>query len=294
MPDPAAVDRAPSPELIAAMSAYQVQVAALRANLTAYVQRLWRSLGSWRSGDIPRFLSHVVPVVAGAQRQMLSLTVANLAQQRQLAGGGVFAPVPVDAALVVGSAARRGTPPAQVYARPFHLVWRQLASLPREPGSIDAAIEAGMNRAVLTAVTDVQLTKQLTALRVLGHDERVTGYRRVLEGPSSCGLCIVASTQRYHKRDLLAIHPACDCSVQPIYGHVDPGQLLDPETLADVHERIEQTFGRSSSEARVIPGVKDETGKPVQYRDVLVTHEHGELGPVLAVKGRPFLGPDDI
>ena len=33
---------------------------------------------------------------------------------------------------------------------------------------------------------------------------------------------------------------------------------------------------------------------PVAYRDVLVSHEHGELGPVLAVKGRPFQGPNDL
>jgi hypothetical protein len=27
---------------------------------------------------------------------------------------------------------------------------------------------------------------------------------------------------------------------------------------------------------------------------VLITHQHGELGPVLAVKGQPFTGPQDL
>lgn len=277
----------PSPQLLAAMAAYQAQTQALRTQLTAYVQRLWRSLGSWRQGDIPRFVAQVVPVVAGAQRQMVALTAANLAQQRQLAVGGLFVPQPVDPKAVSGAAARNGTDPAEVYGRPFHLVWRQLDELPREPGSIDQAITAGMDRAVESAVTDVQLTKQRTAFQVLGRDGRVTGYRRVLEGAYSCALCIVASTQRYHRSELLPVHPACDCSVQPIYGDADPGQLIDPDTLADVHQRIEERFGHSSSAARIIPGAKDGRGKVIRYRDVLVTHEHSELGPVLAVRGQP-------
>jgi hypothetical protein len=278
----------PDPELVAAIAAYQAQISTLRTNLAAYVQRLWRSLGSWRSGDIARFVDQLVPVIGGAQRQVVAFTAANLARQRQLALGGIFAPVAVDPAKVTGAAARNGVDPALVYERPFHLVWRQLAQLPREPGSVGQAIEAGMNRAVLTAVTDVQLSKVQTAQRITVADRHVTGYRRVLEGTHSCGLCIVASTQRYHKSALMPLHPACDCSISPIYGENDPGQLTDLDTLANVHQAIEDAFGASSSSGRAIPGT------PIQYRDVLVSHEHGELGEVLSVKGRPFTGPDDI
>jgi hypothetical protein len=30
------------------------------------------------------------------------------------------------------------------------------------------------------------------------------------------------------------------------------------------------------------------------YRDLIVTHHHGELGPVLAVRGQHFDGPGSI
>jgi flavin-binding protein dodecin len=280
----------PDPAAVAAALAYQQQTQAVRAAIAAYIARLWRSLGQWRRPQIPQFTKQLVPVVLGSQRQMASLTSAYLAAQRQIALGGRLIPTPLDPKTVIGAAARNGTPPADVYERPFHLVWRQLDELPREPGSIDQAIQSGLDRAVQLAITDLQLTKVQTSQQVLTRDKHVTGYRRVIEGAHSCGLCIVASTQRYHRTELLPIHPACDCSVAPIYGDTDPGQVIDPKTLSDLHERLAETFGADASSARTIPGA---AADPVQYRDVLVQHEHGELGPVLGVRGEKFLGPGE-
>lgn len=292
-------------QFAAAIAAYQAQSQALRARLEAFVRRLWSSLGEYRTPEMRRFIHQVLPVVAGAQTSMASLTAANLAAQLSIALDTTFQPAVVDVRKVTGAAARGGVDPADVYGRPFHLVWRQLDELPREPGSIEKAIAAGEARAVELALDDVQLAKQQTALQVIGHDDRVVGYRRVLEGAYSCGLCIVASTQRYHKQDLLAIHGGCDCSVAAIYGTADPGRIIEAVAnvngrltpiaeLPDVHDRIEQRFGASSSSARNIPGARDAHGRILQYRDVLITHHHGELGPVLRVRGEPFLGPGDI
>jgi hypothetical protein len=290
---------------LAALVAYQLLTERLRTNLEGTIRRLWRSLGVYRDPQMRQFIKQAVPIVHGAQLQMSALTTANLAQQQQIAVGGPGRPVAVADRHVTGAAVRNGADPADVYGRPFHLVWRQLDELPREPGSIEKAIGAGEDRAVQSALTDVQLAKEHAALQVLGHDDRVVGYRRVLEGPHSCALCLVASTQRYHKAQLLPMHPACDCSVAAIWGTADPGQIIEAHAnvdgklvpigeLPDVHDRIEQTFGVSDSGARVIPGTKGTPGGVVEYRDVLIVHEHGELGPVLAVRGRPFLGPNDL
>lgn len=269
--------------------AAQQQSAALRGNLQAFIERLWASLGTYRAAQMATFVNEVTPVVQGAQRQMAALTSAWIAAQKSIVLGGNTTPRPVDLAKVTGAPVRKGTSSATVYERPFHLVWRQLDELPREPGSIEQAIEAGQKRAVQSALTDLQLTKRAAAQQFMASDKDVVGYRRVLEGTYSCALCIVASTQRYHKAELLPVHPACDCGVVEIYGDADPGQIIEPGTLEDVHARVRETFGVSNAAARAIPS----KGLP-DYRDVLIVHEHGELGPVLAVKGRPFLGPNDV
>jgi hypothetical protein len=269
------------------------------------VRRLWRALGSYRTADVSKFVDRVIPIVTGGQQAVSALTAANLARQKQITVGGRLQPAAVDLRRVTGAAARNGADPVDVYGRPFHLVWRQLDELPHAPGMVEKAILTGEDRAVSLALDDQQLAKQHTALEILGHDDKVAGYRRVLEGAHSCGLCIVASTQRYHAKQLLPMHGGCDCSVAAIWGKHDPGRLIEAVArvdgrlvpiaeLPDVHDRIAQRFGRDSSSARGIPGATDGHGRILQYRDVLITHDHGELGPVLAVRGATFTGPDDL
>jgi hypothetical protein len=292
-------------ELIAALAAYQGATAALRLRLAALITRIWQQLGSYRANDMRRFIRDITPLVAGAQQQASALTAANLARQQQISLGGTGAPVAVGAWTIVGAAVRNGADPATVYERPFHLVWRQLADLPREAGSIDQAIQAGLDRAVELAMTDLQLAKTETARQVMAKDKNVVAYRRVLEGQYSCGLCIVAATLRYHSEDLMPIHPGCDCSVAPIHGDHDPGRTITAMVnvdgkqvpiaeLPDVHDRIEQRFGRSATSGRRIPGATAGHARILQYRDLLIVHQHGELGPVLGVRGAPFTGPTDI
>lgn len=278
----------PDPQVIAALT-YQRQVQNLRAQLAAYVARLWVSLGAYRAEQMASFVDQVVPVVNGAQQNVAALTVAYLASLKQLATGGLGSPVAIDPAQISGAIVRNGALPQTVYERPFHLVWRQLDELPREPGSIDQAIQAGLGRATELALDDVQLSKRQAGHLVMAQDKGISGYRRVLEGAKSCGLCIVASTARYHTGQLMPIHGGCDCSVAPIYGVDDPGHVIDPETLDDVHQRIEERFGVNAHDAAGIPA----KGLP-DYRDILITHQHGELGPVLGVRGQPFLGPGDL
>lgn len=283
------------PSFIALAFTYQRETQAVRTRLSNYVKAYWASLGMYRAAQQSRYVREVVPVILGAQRQMATLTTGFLAYQRQQALGTPWKPYPVDPRKVTGKAARLGTPPQDVHARPFNLVWRQLDELPREPGSIDKAIEAGLNRAEELALDDLQLTKNHTQAEIAKADGRVKYVERVLEGPSSCGLCIVASTMRYHPGKLMPIHGGCDCGQRFLYADEDPGNILHLDRLQDIHDRIQQRFGSSDAGARLVGGdAKNAYGQALMYRDVLVTHEHGELGPVLGVRGADFTGPSDL
>jgi hypothetical protein len=279
-------------DLVAIVMAYRAATGAIRDQLGGIVRGLWLSLGQYRDRQRRQFAGDVIPYVQAAAAQMSSLTAGYLAAIQQQHTGRLVTPPavrPPDLA-----ALRNGADPAEVYGRPFDLVWRQLAELPHVDGAIEQAIGAGMNRAEKTAFTDLQLAKRQSSQESLRSDRYAIGYRRVLEGAHSCGLCIVASTNRYHKGQLLPIHPGCDCGVVPVYVDSDAAAKANQRLLGDVHQAIADRFGVSDYAARTIPGAKDGKGRPIDYKDVLITHEHGELGPVLAVKGRPFTGPADL
>lgn len=281
-----------NPALMALVTGYAAQAATLRANLLAQVAELWNALGSYRTQQMSTFTKLFVPILTGAEQQMSALTSGYLAQHRALSLGTTVSPSSVKASTVTGSATRNGVDPTEVYERPFHQVWRDIGA-GKDPSK---AIDEGLTYAQNLAATDLQRTKQLTSQQAMKPVRGVVGYRRVLEGTYSCGLCIVASTQLYRKSDLLPIHPGCDCGIDPVYRdehHPTEGRVINLPQLQDIHAAIEETFGQSSPAARKIPGALV-GGKPVNYRDVIVTHEHGELGPVIAVKGRHFAGPSDL
>lgn len=272
----------PSPEALRVVNLYRRQTAALRARVLRYIGATWGNLSAYRDADIDRFVAAVVPVVAGAQRQVASLTDAYLAAVESAVLGTRVAPIGVDTA-EVSTSALRGVEAAEVYHRSGVTVWTALS----DGDTLTAAAAKGLNRALDLASTDVQLAKTHATRSILTRKPNVSGYRRVLEGSKSCGLCIVATTQRYHRRELLPIHGGCDCGVMPIYGEKDPGHVIDPTTLDGLHETIAERFGGIDESARGRVGIP-------AYRDVLVVHNHGELGPVLSVKGQAFTGPSDL
>src|SRR5207248_3811639 len=155
--------------------------------------------------------SQAVPIVQGAQSGTATLTAAYLARIVAQMTSSPVAPPKVNPRTVTGDAVRKADP-AEVYRRPFTQVYTDLS----QGKSLDAAVQAGGRRLQNIAATDLQLAKTHASQQVLSGDHRVVGYRRVLSGDKSCGLCIVASTQRYRKGDLLPIHPGCSCSVAPL------------------------------------------------------------------------------
>lgn len=262
----------------------QAQTEQVRRQVAQFVSASWLALGSWRDAEVAAWVRAVTPAVLAGQRQISMLTIAQLVATARLAGAEVT--VPAIPANEITVAELRGVPVADVYRRPAVTTWTGLSN----GLTLDEAVERGARRAVNLAVTDLQLAKTHTAQRVIAADDQVVGYRRVLTGFESCGLCAVASTQRYRKGDLMPIHPGCDCGVAPIYGAEDPGHIINAERLDATHDVIRETFGAYSEGAREIRGAVD----PVNYRDALVTHAHGEIGPVIGVRGQRFTGPDDL
>lgn len=274
------------------LGAYQQQTAAVRDQLAAYIAAVWVSLGEYRRANAAAFVAQVVPVVEGAMAHMQALTGGYLATLTGLTGG---TGTPLASRTMGVAQVRNGADPADVYSRPFNLVWRRLHDLaPLDEQKIQDAITSGQKRAVQMALTDVQLAKTHTAADQMKRNRNIVGYRRQLEGAYSCALCIVASTRRYHKAELMPIHPACDCQPVPIMGGEKIDLNLDPALLEAVHATVADQFGADSTAARNIRGAFKDNGDSVLYRDVLITHQHGELGPILAIRGQHWVGPGDI
>ena len=104
-----------------------------------------------------------------------------------------------------------------------------------------------------------------------GYPEEGQFYRRVLTGRENCALCVVASTQRYYRGDLLPIHPGCDCGVQPLPPGLAVNQVIDEDLLEQVHQITADRLG-----------VSDRGGRTPDYRKLLTVSEHGEYGPTLS------------
>lgn len=244
----------------------------------ALAVNLFQNLGSWRDSDADRYVKLLDQGMIGLKRQASSLA---LGYYREIArnSGQPFVATNVTAQDLTTAALRNGATAEIVYRRPFVQMWTALS----EGKTMTEAIDAGAFRARSLATTELQLARRNAGLFARGKNDRIVGYIRTLTGRENCALCYVASTQRYHKKDLLPIHPGCDCGEQPIYGTQDPGQIIDEQLLEATHEAIEDRFGFSE---RAGQGQLD-------YRLVEI-RDNGELGPVLTVRGQHFRGPDDI
>lgn len=279
----------------AAVSAYEAQQAQLRAQLLAALAAIYASATAAGALTSPaalvRYVDQMVPIVLGSQRAMSAMVVAELSRQvppAYLRGGP---PIVVPPAAVTGAPLRQKAV-EQVYSRPFFEAQRAIAAGKSRP----EAIAAGYRRLEKVAVTDLQLAQTHTAREFATQLQRrqpdqstatgnIVGFRRVLSSkPNHCALCIIASTQRYRSFDLMPIHPGCGCRVAMVLGDSDPGQVLDPRLAQEIHNAVRRDLG----DAYVDPGGRNGLAA---YRDIIVTNQHGELGPVLGVRDHTFTGP---
>jgi hypothetical protein len=253
--------------VIADRSSYEAAVAQLRAQLVAYLGAFWAT-ADLTDDTVARLLQIVAPVVAAGQLQMANLTSIYLA-----AATGTD-PLPVADAVTQG----RGVATGVVYARPVI----QARSLVSKGKAVSEALKAGGLRLESLGTTDLQMAKVRQADASLSR-AGVEHFRRVPKGATSCALCLIASTKRYNVGTLAPIHPGCSCGVDVI----PPGEALDevinPTLLEATHQQVKE-----------LTDISDRSGRAVDYRKVIITHQHGEIGPVLSWRDQKFTGPTDL
>ncbi|AHH20848.1 putative bacteriophage protein [Nocardia nova SH22a] len=306
-------------------TAYSDTTTRTRAQLLAYAVAAWAAMPDYRDTNMAAFISALVPRVRAGQLAVANLTSVRMAQlasgpahARQLSPAhqvsivpapvsgseptagqpgqfmaapgqsatprlvhsvprlvrpaGQVHPVLVDPTLVQGG---RGVPAEQVYRRPAVEVYTALS----KDVALEEAVQRGQTRLESLIATDLQMAK----VRQADASLKASGkkyFRRVLKGEHNCALCIIASTQRYRVGELMPIHPGCDCEVEPLDDPHTP-LILDRELLEATHQMVKE-FGADSN--RSAKG----------YRDLIVTHEHGEIGPVMAWRKQKFAGPASV
>ncbi|MFB7594300.1 hypothetical protein [Streptomyces sp. NPDC056160] len=252
---------------------YDALSTSLRARVISFALDAFDSLDGYRDADAAAFVEQVLPTVLAAQAQMGQITDAYLSAMladmlgTSTAAAGVELPE-----------ALRGVDPAEVYTRPFVTTWTALG----KGKAYAQAVNEGRTRLLSITETDLQLARTHAAQQSMQRGG-ARFFRRRLTGSKNCALCVLASTQRYRVENLMPIHPGCDCKVEPLAGSKDPGHVLDEATLREAHAAVAKGVGQS-----------DAGGRAPDYRDVIITREHGEYGPLLAVKRHEFTGPDDI
>lgn len=253
---------------------YDALTGSLRDRLISFVLAAFDTLGDYRDSDAAEFIERVLPVVLGVQQQMGQLTDAYLSAMIADMLGGAAAP-----AGVVLDEALRGVPPDEVYRRPFVQTWTALAA---GKGFV-AALGRGRTRLLSITETDLQLARTHAARESMERGGAKFFRRRLGSGKKNCALCVIASTQRYRVADLMPIHPGCHCKPDPLPGNRDPGHVIDEGLLREAHDTIARDLGSS-----------DAGGRAPDYREIIITREHGEIGPMLAVRRQNFTGPEDI
>lgn len=257
----------PLAERDALIAAHLKLVGEVRQRITEYAQAYWDALGSWRDTDVQLFVDDLVPRVQAGQLTIANLTDAYLAR---MTGAGLAGPIDVTDL--------RGVPDEQVFTRPAVEMRTQLAG----GKTFTDAKKASDLRLKSLVGTAMQMAFTRQAHRSMGISNR-EAYRRVLNGSGDCALCVIASTQRYWKKKLLPIHPGCDCSVAPLAPGEAVSQVIDPDLLEAAHNQVE-----------TLTGIADRGGRAPDYRKLIVTREHGEIGPLLTWDGQHFTGPEDL
>lgn len=253
------------------------QAEAIRAIYQQELGEAFRGVGSWRSGDIESWTRLAVPIVLEAEQLIAEVADVVIDAQLEALLGEVLVP-PLDVAAVTGAATRGGVSPEEVYGRAFKPVWQALGN----GRSLEEGIESGVTRVSEMFQLDTERVIDLAAVEKFANENRITGYRRVLTGSHNCALCILASTQTYHKRQLKGIHPRCKCRVTPVTTLDGPNDL-DGDLIEQVHREVSKQFG-----------ISDRAARQIDYRKILLTREHGEHGPTLTFRQYNFTGPRDL
>jgi len=249
-----------NPQLL--LRAHQAAKAALRGRVERFARLSWVGTRSLRDADVDALVARLVPVVQAGQLQAARLQNQYIAQVAALSG--VAARGRVDAAAITGY---RGVPAVEVYRRPAVTVYTALAG----GATFAAAKQRGLTRLLSIVNTDMQqASNRQASASMVGSGFQY--FRRVLGGANPCDLCVIASTQRYTRGDLMPIHGGnCRCGVEPLPASEARSRVIDRALLDATKERL--------------------NADPL---DLIATNEHGELGPMLSWRADNFVGPEDF
>lgn len=256
-----------SPEL----AAYTQTTTDIRDRLLAYALAAWAAT-SIDDGGAAALAARLVPIIAAGQIQIATLTAAFLA--RQTGARPIRLPEERVTAL-------RGVDPELVYQRPVIATRSELKN--RDVVDLDAARDVGARRLDSLLTTDLEMAKVRQAQASLLESDR-RFYRRVPRAEGACALCLIASTQRYKIRALMPIHPGCQCGIDVLPAGMNlDDNVIDVDLLNATHAKVKDFVG-----------IADRGGRAPDYRKLLITRQHGELGDVLAYRGYKFTTQDDI
>lgn len=253
------------------------------------IRRAWRLA----DGDPDRFVEQAIRIAGGARAAVVSEVDAYMAASLTAQGAQ---------ARVLGldpDVYRRPVAPETQWNRPVVQMRTKLAGGMEFP----QAFQFGGHMATTMIATDLQFASRGTARDWMVADERPSAWQRVLgSGGASgknCGLCIVASTQRYWIEDLAPIHDHCSCSVRPLAG--------SGGRRGDRHNRAKGQVIRDAADfsPEVMEQLQSNAGTYVTRNDLRrvridadlasfrpAVYQHGELGPFLfdAAHAPPSLG----
>lgn len=254
-----------TPEQKAALEVYIAQEAAgyaqIQTNLLAGVKRLLEGAkDTWFDRDAMRRLAgDLSDLVRPAQETIADLTSTYLEHVYDT----MEISAPPNMAVRLPVSLRFDATPLQEWERPGRdaRVGRLLGLDEFE------ANEKALQRAEEQARMDAALARREAERQLYGVTDDVIGFRRILHpeltmsGP--CGLCIVAATRIYGKKDLKPLHNGCACSSLPVTKSNDPGNSIN---LEDLDKFYDAAGG---------------TGREGLQRVRVQVSEHGELGPIL-------------
>lgn len=232
----------------------------------------WRTFTAWYTAAQVTELAAATAVLSSeAQSQIAALMSEYVGQVTAIARQAVRIEIPK----VSTPAVRNGVDLSVVHSRPAE-TYRDTFAMTLDE---DLALERAIERSIRLIEDDLMLAArdaELESMEELG----VERYRRVLRPELSesgpCGLCVVASDQIYKIGDLLPLHGRCKCRTMAIIDDVDPGRSVNRQDLKRIYAAAGSTKAADLKRTRV------------QVR------EHGELGPVLVVRGQKFTGPEDL
>lgn len=186
---------------------YQARLVELAKVVGEELARLWAQLESYDSHEEWRAVAE--PIVTAAQGEAAALASGYVAAIADI-------PVP-DVDVRVGPDL---IDPFLAFARAI------------EQGvEFAEAVASGGSRAEAVGEGVVQWTARAATGQAAENVGGVVGWRRVLTG-ASCRWCQLISTQRYVSASSASFgHARCDCTVAPIIGDRDPGQVINDELL---------------------------------------------------------------